>query len=496
MKKTDVLNILVLIALASFIFYPLFYSEYLYTDEAVQLWRYKKGSGVHMSIPGGRYITDILSQWLFNNAYTIHDVIFIRLFSFLGWILCIPIWYFIIKKIESQEKLPLFAFFSILYLICTPAFSISIGWAACFELFIANTAGLISGYILYSSIRNKNGKIYISPLAIAGTTLFGIISLFTYQNGFGCFFLPFLLYLISTPKNYRTIFIGVAACLFIYVIYYFLFKLSLRINNIGGISRAEISVNVFPKVRFFFRPLATAFHFTYIFNEKSITGFLVYVIVFFGWLIVDTYQSPGLPFKNRLKLIALIILLLLLIYLPSLIVKENYFPNRTLLALDMGVFFLVMKTIFAIIKKFKIKFITVAVLSFFFVLNAWYNFHKQFLDPVRNEYKHVRAFIEKNYNSDIDTVYFIRPEEDFFVRKYHIARSWDEFGAPSTFRDWVPEFFMKQVVFEKTHSREIAEKLTINHWLGKQDFLHSNPHVSKNILVVDVEEIIDKKIDE
>src|SRR5438034_533686 len=84
-----------------------------------------------------------------------------------------------------------FTVFSVLYLICTPAFSICVGWAGCMELFIANTTGLISGYILYSSIRNKNRKIYISPLAMAGAALFGIISLFTYQNGFGCFFLPF-----------------------------------------------------------------------------------------------------------------------------------------------------------------------------------------------------------------------------------------------------------------------------------------------------------------
>jgi hypothetical protein len=38
MKKKDSLIILALIAIAIFIFYPLFFSEYLYTDEAVQLW--------------------------------------------------------------------------------------------------------------------------------------------------------------------------------------------------------------------------------------------------------------------------------------------------------------------------------------------------------------------------------------------------------------------------------------------------------------------------
>jgi len=341
MKKKDFLNILVLILIAFAIFYPLFYSEYLYTDESVQLWLYKKGSGVHMSIPHGRYITDILYQWLFGKANTVHDVRFIRLFSFFGWIFCIPVWYFIIKKIVTRERLhEILSFFSVLYLICTPSFSIYVSWASCLELFIANTAGLLSGYILYSSIRQENEKIYIPPLAIACSVLFGVISLFTYQNGFGCFLLPFLLHLITKPKNFKIIFFGIAGCLFIYVIYYFLFKLSLQINHIEAISRTEISINVFPKIRFFFRPLATAFHFTYLFNEKSIMGFIIYLIIFFSWAVIDFYQFTALSVANRLKILALTILMLILIYLPSLIVKENYFPNRTLLALDMGVLFI------------------------------------------------------------------------------------------------------------------------------------------------------------
>lgn len=128
--------------------------------------------------------------------------------------------------------------------------------------------------------------------------------------------------------------------------------------------------------------------------------------------------------------------------------------------------------------------------SCLFVLNAWYNFNKQFLIPIKEEYKQVRTFIENNYNPGINTVYFIRPEEDLFVRKYEITRSWDEFGVPSTFFDWVPEFFVKQVVFEKTGDRKIAEKLIIEHWLGKAAFLEAAPQLSENIMLIDTEEIM------
>jgi hypothetical protein len=311
------------------------------------------------------------------------------------------------------------------------------------------------------------------------------------------FLLPFLLHLISRHKNFRLIIIGISVYLLIYIVYYLLFKYNLQANNIEASDRTKISIDVFPKIRFFFgRALATSFHFTYLFNEKNILGFIIYVIVFVAWLITDFYRFLTLAVSKRLKILALTLLILVLIYLPSLIIKENYSSNRTLLALNMAVFFLVVSTILAIIRKRKVRTLTIAALSFLFVFNAWFNFNKQFLAPVKNEYKQVRTFIEKNYRPDIDTVYFIRPVEDFFVKKYGITRSWDEFGVPSTFFDWVPEFFVKQVILEKTNSREIAEKLTIKHWLGKEEFLHSNPQVSKNILMIDVEQIINNTTNE
>ena len=132
----------------------------------------------------------------------------------------------------------------------------------------------------------------------------------------------------------------------------------------------------------------------------------------------------------------------------------------------------------------------IAILSFGFVLNARYNFIQEFLNPVKTEYQKVRASIEKNYNRAITTVYFIRPHEDFFVKKYGITRSWDEFGVPSNFFDWVPEFFTKQVIFEKTRNRKIAENLIVKHWLGHEEYDKAATSVSSNTLVVDVEQIL------
>ena len=491
-NRRDLFYILAIILVAFAIYYPIFYTEFLFTDEAVQLWRYRKESGVHMSIVHGRYLFDELTTRLFSNANSIHDVISIRVFSFLGWVLCIPAWYLVIKKITTREKLsPLLVFFSVLYLVCTPSFTIQVGWASLVGLFMANTSGLLSGYLFYIGLDSANKKNYRSTITIAGSILFGLISLFTYQNGFGCFLLPFLLHLISKPRSFRIMFIAIGFCLLIYVIYYFLFKYSLAANHIQTIERTQISLNIFPKFRFFFRPLATAFHFTFLFNERSIAGLAIYAIILLAGLYF--YQSSlQLAITDRLKVIALIVLVLLVIYLPLLIVKENYFPNRTLLALDMAVFFLAANTLLVVIKKHERKITIISILSFLFVLNARHNFTQQFLNPLKKEYTQVRSFIESNYNPGITQVYFIRPHEDFFVRKYGITRSWDEFGVPSTFFDWVPEFFTKQLVFEKTSDRKTAESLIIKHWLGREEYQKENPPLSPNTMLVDVEEIMNR----
>jgi hypothetical protein len=492
-NRKDYLNIFALVFIAIAIFYPIFYSEYAYTDDWFALWQHETQKGIHVLTPYGRYLTDVLTNWLYNsiNPRSVHDLIYIRLFSLFGWIVCLPVWYFILKKMVSKENLPgQLTLFATLYIICTLPFTIYVGWASCFEQFIANTTGLISGFVLYSSIKYRDDRIVVPFLAIATSVLFGVISLFTYQNGFGCFLTPFLLLLITRPKSFRRIFIGVGFYLFIYVVYFLLFKYNLKANQLEASARTNIGVDLFPKLKFFFgKPLASAFHFTYLFNERSSMGLVVYFVVFLGWLIADLYHYRFLPATKHLKMVAFILLMLVLVYLPSLIVKETYSSNRTLFALNMAVFFLVATTLLAAIKEYRTRLVVVTMLSVLFVANAYYNFNKQFLDPVKNEYSQVRHFIEKNYAANINNVYFVRPNEDFFVNKYGITRSWDEFGVPSTFFNWVPEFFVKQVILEKTGSYRAAENMTIKQWPDKKQFSDSS-HSSQNALIVDVEEIL------
>ena len=492
MKKKDLLIIAGLIAVVLLLYYPLFFSEYAYTDELVQLWLYKKGNNYHMFLPLGRNITDLLFNQLFSSINTIQGITRLRLFSLFGWIGCIPVWYYIIKSVVAREALPEWlCFFSLLYLVSCPAFSVSVQWAACLELFIANTAGLASGFMLYNCFQSqRNGRLHYANAIVFSISL-GLVSLFTYQNGFGCFFIPFVLHLTAQKKLTRLFWISIGMSLLIFAAYYFIFKLSLKINHVPSSERAGLTTDPWPKLVFFFtRPLASAFHFTFLFNERNIAGSLIYALLFAAWIIITFFKRLTIAVRDKIIFFAGLFTMLLLIYLPSLLVKENYASNRTLLALDIAVCILFFEMACSFIGNHKRKLLSVGITGALFVLNAWYNFTYQFLLPVKNEYRVLKSYTDASYHSNIKTIYFIRPPENLFRQTLHVTASWDEFGVPSSFFEWVPEFFVRQVVYEKTNNRKLGESLLIKNWLGKDAYNAAVPIFADSVLVIDAGKLL------
>ncbi|MGC4036736.1 MAG: hypothetical protein QM764_12300 [Chitinophagaceae bacterium] len=494
-SRQSFLHILILVVAAIIIFYPIFYTEYAYTDELTGLWQWRSGmqdsSGTLLQY--GRYVTAKLASILFGSVATIKGLTWIRILALTGWLINIPIWYFILKKISEREKLPeILPFFSVLYMICTPSTIISIGWGACFELFLANTLGLLSGYFLYRGIRFQDNRISLSGWNFIASLVAGVTCLFTYQNCFGCFLIPFLLLFISSSTVSRKLIIGIAGYFLVYVIYYVLFKYSLKANHIDESIRTGLHINVGNKLPFFLaRPLNSAFHFTTLFNENSITGAVVYILTAAFWFVASFIQRKSLKPVSRFNYFLFLFCLLGLIYLPSLIVKENYASNRTIFALSMAVFFIVADTLLrAKIIRQKSSFI-VGIVCCLFVINAWYNFNLQFLTPVSKEYDAVRKFVEANYHNGIDSIHFIQPAEDFFEKKYGITRSWDEFGVPSTFFPWTPEVLVREIVYEKTGDATITQKLIVKSWAGKDIYVSDTTfRTTSTQLVIDTEQLL------
>jgi hypothetical protein len=477
------------------IFYPVCFTDYVYTDEITQLWHYRPGSGFLMYGVQGRWIPELVLSRLYAAINTVHEITYIRIIALLAWFICIPVWYDVIKRIIAGNPGFLYLpFFTCLYLITSLPFAVSIQWATCMELSLGNTAGLLSGAVLYFKIRD-NEKLLAVPVAAALVAAgWGQLSLFTYQSCFGCFLIPFLLHYISAYAINRELVVakGLAFYLLMYAVYFVLFKLTLKLNHINNDPRADIHINLFNKLLFFlWQPLKRAFWFNVVVSNDNLSGVVAYIAVFLGWVLLAFVRFGKAKWIKALKYIIVVQGILLMAYLPSLVVKENYSSNRTLQAIDVCVFVVCAEMVLHFVKKTQLRQVAGLVMAITLTVLGWYNFNKQFLQPVHEEYVAVSSFIKQHYNQNIKTVYFIQPAEDAFRRKYHIQSSMDEFGMPLTFPAWVPEDLTRQMVYEKTGNRQVAAELTIKFWPNMHSFAASNVATTGNTLLVNVPVLIE-----
>ena len=464
------------------VFSPLFYTHYFYTDEVLQLWLYRKGSDFAMFVPQGRLFTDRLFRSLYSHIDTIGQLSMLRLFSLAGWLICLPVWYSVFKRVTRDEGLPpQLPFFSVLFLICSLPFSISIQWAACMELFIANTCGLLAGYFVYRYDRRG----WLPAL------LTGLISLFFYQNGFGCYLLPFFLAIVAGQKADRKMLAPLVVYFAIYLIYFLLFKGMLQMVLHAGVSnRTALLDNPVNKMVYLFaRVLPQTFLFNGVVNEGSIAGLISFGLI----AVVCLWLNYRIRTKRNFLVYGLLIVAcFVLIYLPSLIIRENYASNRTLLGLDMAVFFWVFITLVKGSGRSRLLPAILTIAGCLLVLTSVYNFRAVFLRPAVEEYNSIKTSMAQHYNPGITSIDYICTAEDQVREKYGVQSSWDEYGMSSSFFGWVPEALVRQLVFEFTGNRSVAEKLTVRVWVNRASFQASGSPGTEGSMVIDVPAILQK----
>lgn len=476
MEKNDYYKIGVLMLIPVLIFIPLFYSHYFYTDEVFQLWLYRNDPEFAMFVPQGRMLTDMLMRIMYNSIELINQLHWLRLFSLACWLICIPIWYSVLRSVCKNESLPRSSpFFIMLFLVCSLPFNISIQWAACMELSIAYTCGLLSGYCVYQY--NQRGWL--------PAVLLGLISLFFYQNCFGCFLLPFFLKLLAHRKTDKKIVTALVIYLAIYGIYFVLFKEILKfVYHIAPMHRTAFLTEPFKKIYYLFsKILPQAFYFNVVLNDESIIGRIWYLLLG-AFCLVLNYRKQ--PMKDYLFFIFQIFAAMVLAYLPSMVIKEDYSSNRTLLAVDLIVFCWVFHTMTEG-RNYLQPGVAVAL-----VVLAWYNFRVVFLPPAIHEYEVMKSYINENYHPGISSIDFIRPDDMVVRKKYGIQSSWDEYGMSSSFFGWVPETETRQLIFEKTGDKVLAQKIGFRLFKDKHAFGRAGDSTSTNTLLIDAQSILQK----
>jgi len=184
--------------------------------------------------------------------------------------------------------------------------------------------------------------------------------------------------------------------------------------------------------------------------------------------------------------VAFILFLLALIYLPSMIAAENFPSYRTLFAFNLAVFIMVTESLIYLFQKEKERKLFTWAMVTWLVLTGIYTFNFQYINPLKKEYKVLRGFVESHYNPGVRQVYFIRADKFLFSPEFHTQVYRDEFGAPSTYRDWVPEPIIKQMIFEITKSRKTAEEISVIQFENAELYNQAKLALNDKSLVIDM----------
>ncbi|THU41758.1 hypothetical protein FAM09_06565 [Niastella caeni] len=476
------------------IFYPLFHANYVYLDDIHQLWYNEKGATYNIWLIHGRFLAGHLMEKAFTSINTIDAVKSYRILSVIGWALAICVYVKVAtqwvryKLMDSRMVL-----LSAVYIACSLSVAIANGWGGtCFEIFMTFTAGLLGGHLLYTQLKKHNRYRAIPiPMQLLILAL-GVTALFTYQIGIGLFLIPFFLHFNSRKfeKPDHIIITGVIAMLVITLVYYLLFKLLLNTQGEEEGHRASLNLNILSKISFFFGvPTAQAFSFNFLFNLHSIISQAFYIIAIAVWVVYSFATQRDKPVINKIIYLAGSFALLMLIYLPVMVTIENYSSYRSMLALNLAVFLMFTNMILEWIKNVSRKNYFAVAAMIVFAGVGFYNFRYNFLKPILKEYQAVRAYVEKNYKPGITKVNFLRPPEGLFYKQFHVRYYRDEFGLPSTHKDWVPENLVKQIIYEMTHDKNIARKIEVVQFAEAEPFKQQVALKEANTLSIDVEAI-------
>jgi hypothetical protein len=494
MSQRKYLDYIAIVALYMFIYYAVFGSEYVYLDEINQLWWKEGKQNFLMFATQGRWLTGVLFEKFFRLIDSVSELKALRIFSLIGWILVSFVLYHFFQRWQKlggwSSSLPSLM---IVFTAASLPVAVFIGWASCMEMFLGVLFAALGSHLLFVYLQMQTQD-YIS-IPTSRTLLIilcGVTSLFLYQSSFGLFLLPFLIHYFYNPdKIGKKQIIPLFYYLITYVIYFALFKYSLSVGNLPVSDRAEISFNVLDKISFFFSgPLPAAFTFNYVYQTQSLLPQILAPLLMLLWCI-SIFAKHGPPgIRKSVQMMAVTLLLLSLMYIPSLIAKENFPAYRTLFAFQLAVLSVCVIQLEYFLRNNSRKKIIMAAIAMFIVVLGFYNFNFQFQKPLAWEYKVFHTHFKEVYKSATAKVFFIRSSEKTFQKKFGIKSANDEIGRPSTSREWVPEHLIRQSIYEITKDKKRAELVEVVQFADHAEFRNSNPQITERDVVIDMDRLL------
>jgi hypothetical protein len=483
----------VILLFASVLYAKVFTANYLYLDEAYQLWNRDGDHNFLLFAKHGRLFSGIIFKKIYSGIDTVAQVKFLRVASLSGWIIAsYAVYYFSKIWVRRLQLHPYLPFLLAVFCICSSSVAIYIGWSSSAEVFLAFLTGLFSGHFLFILLFNQGTHFDLPLLKSAIVLGTGVITLLIHQTAFGVFLLPFLMMWIAKGIPYRNkkIIIAIVFYLVTYLAYYLVFKYYLKKLDIIADTRTDLVFQPLKKIRFFFStPFSQAWSLNFLHNLHSVLSQVFPLLVFGAWIFLFVRQSGGGKFKFIAIKLGGILLLLFLSYLPSIVAKENFSSYRTMIAMNLGVFILFGSAVLTALQSERNRKIFVLLFSLLLFVVAYINFNNRFVFPLQKEYQAIHDAPLLENIKPTDTIVFIRADSKLFKTRYGLTSYKDEFSIPSTYRDWVPEGLTRQVL-EERRSPAIARSVTIYQFENVQAFEDSMKQRLKQPVVIDMNTLV------
>ena len=114
----------------------------------------------------------------------------------------------------------------------------------------------------------------------------------------------------------------------------------------------------------------------------------------------------------------------------------------------------------------------------------------QFLKPLRFEYAQIHKAINNLNLKKGDTLTFIRPAENAFHRSFNVLVYNDEFGLPSTYKDWTPDPLIRQIRADKFDTMQDFDSLVIVQFASGQAI--GSVDLNNNV-VIDMDSLLKRR---
>jgi hypothetical protein len=509
-----------------FLAYEVLHSDYLFTDEAFRLWQNSNRLDVILDFHSqGRAFGGMMCSWVFEQCHKVTDVKYIRLFSLAECLVFVLVLYGSLKRLQ-RRLLPAVSNELIYLSVSLVAASLSvanwIGWAVSTIIFIPAILSVVAGTILFESMERDPVKArFPRLLPLLAVILLSVAGLFFYQTPCSFLLLPFFLAFLTGAvpaaggdRSFKIICWGVLIYLIILAIYLGLFRLGLLWTKMLPSDRTVLASSLTERLSFFFGyPMNQAFNGNLFFDVRSIVSQLIFPVLFLVWAVVVFRSSrkgansgplrlagqsgaagrPVIPGKIRhmisLRYILGLMAFWVLGFLPQLAGHEAYAPYRTMLVMTLLVFLTLVYAVLSLLHSPRGRMLFTFTMVVALLGKGAYNYKVYLADPLGKEYNVIRQELRAHYNEHIQEIVFIRPHGDGFEASQGIRSYKDEFGQPSTNKDWTPDPLMRQLVYELTGSRQQAAALKVTQ-CSVDDFHDNSSFHKEGVLLINASQLL------